>query len=327
MPSGNTHMLLVKYLPENLITEEVKTSLDIGKYFLQVGAVAPDLPYASIADKDLILTNQTELADKFHYEHTNKIPIRALQHIKSIKSTFDAHELLYLFSFFAGYLSHVVADGVMHPFVLDKVGDYATNADAHRQLEMKLDTLVYHHFTLSSGMAQELNRAELYEELKNLSANPKQTQKVMQVFRDTINNVYGMYYETNKILGWTEGLHNLFQASEGKLPHIFRGINVVNSYLSPLYNEIKDQADQILTLERPKDITRQNFLKKDKIHFIEDCIPKFYATFIPLVEKAHTYVFQDGPEITESEFFEIDLDTGRSISQKNNLEVTPSFWS
>lgn len=327
MPSGNTHILLIKYLPEDQLNEDAKNMLDAGIYFFQVGAVAPDLPYASIADEDLVLTNQAELADKFHYEHTTQVPLYALRYVKSLQNTLSRHELNYLFAFFLGYISHVVADGVMHPFVLDKVGDYKTNADAHRELEMKLDTLLYHYFTLPTGEAQELNRVEMYEELKNFD-DKRETLKVMQVFRNVIKAVYDENYNKHKILGWASGLHNLFEASEGKLPHIFRGINLINSYLSPLYEEIKDQADSILVLEKPNDPTQnRNFLKKERIHFINDCIPKFYSTFIPLVEKTYNYIFRNGPELMENDFFEIDLDTGRPIAQKNNLEITPSFWS
>ncbi|MAF79233.1 MAG: hypothetical protein CME60_13810, partial [Halobacteriovoraceae bacterium] len=53
------------------------------------------------------------------------------------------------FSFFLGFASHVVADGVIHPFVRDKVGDYDNNATEHRLLEMRLDVILLNEFTKS----------------------------------------------------------------------------------------------------------------------------------------------------------------------------------
>jgi hypothetical protein len=327
MPSGNTHILLVKNIPEDQLRLEIKNLLDAGIYFLQVGAVAPDLPYASIADSDLFLHSQMEVADDFHYKHTNQIPLLALQEIKLSIHDYSKLEQSYLFSFFCGYISHVVADGVMHPFVLDKVGEYKTHAKEHRILEMQLDVIFYHHLSLASGIPGELNRAKICDELKNLSKD-KETLAVMKVFSKTIQTVYGVSFTEEKIIDWASGLHNLFQASEGKFPQVLRGINFIKSYLSPLYEDIKHDEENILTLKSPTDPhQKDNFLKKEQIHFINDCVPQFYAKFIPLVSRAYNYIFENGPALTEDDIFGIDLDTGRPIAQHNQLDLTPSFWS
>lgn len=70
MPSGITHILLMKNLQSELPDGKLKKVLQSGRDFLQVGAVGPDLPYASIADGDLFFSNENQLADKFHYEKT-----------------------------------------------------------------------------------------------------------------------------------------------------------------------------------------------------------------------------------------------------------------
>lgn len=327
MPSGNTHILLVSNLPEETFTDPLKAILDDGIYFLQAGAVGPDLPYASIADRDLFITTQTDLADKFHYENTNQIPLLAFKELKLYATSISTKELRYSFAFFIGYMSHVIADGIMHPFVRDKVGDYKENASAHRELEMKLDVLVFHEFTKTSGLALELNHARIFEELKNLNGYKEKT-RVMKLFAQLIRDVYGITIEDSQILDWLDGLYNLFKASEGNYPQIMRGIGFINSFFSPLYAEIENDAEDILTLRKPKDPGQPaNFLKKDRIHFIRDCIPHFNHIFSKLTKKAYAYIFESGPELSEADFFEIDLDTGRPIAQKDNMNLIPTFWS
>jgi len=56
MPSGITHIFLTKKIQDELPDGLLKDILAYGSDFLTVGAVAPDLPYASIADDDFFLT-------------------------------------------------------------------------------------------------------------------------------------------------------------------------------------------------------------------------------------------------------------------------------
>jgi Zinc dependent phospholipase C len=327
MPSGNTHILLVKNLPDNVFSEELKAILDSGIYFLQAGAVAPDLPYASIADSDLFLSIQSELADNFHYEKTNQIPLLALSVLKGDKNQYSPQELRYAFAFFVGYMSHVVADGVMHPFVRDKVGDYKVNADSHRVLEMEIDVLFFHEITKVTGDSLELNYSKVFEELRNLEGYSEKT-RVMQLFNRAIREVYNVYIEDDKISDWLVGLYTMFKAAGNDYPQVFRNSKIIHSYLTPYFNEIKSREEKILILNRPKEPNETiNFLKKEHIHFIKECVPRFYEKFIPLVNQAYEYVYKNGPEITGEQLYEIDLDTGRPIAQKNNMNLIPTFWS
>lgn len=79
MAGGITHILLMKCLDDKIENTRLKNILAISMDFLQVGSIAPDLPYASIADKDFFFSTKSELADKFHYNDTNEIPLRALR--------------------------------------------------------------------------------------------------------------------------------------------------------------------------------------------------------------------------------------------------------
>jgi len=58
MASGITHILLMKNMQSLLPDGKLKKLLQSGRDFLQVGAVGPDLPYASIADDDLFFNTK-----------------------------------------------------------------------------------------------------------------------------------------------------------------------------------------------------------------------------------------------------------------------------
>src|SRR3989339_1118828 len=193
MASGITHILLMKNLQSLLPDGKLKKVLQSGRDFLQVGAVGPDLPYASIADDDLFFTTQSDLADKFHYEKTNELILKAFKEIKGIT---NAREKRFMFCFFLGFASHIIADGIIHPFVRDKVGNYHENQTAHRVLEMQLDVLLLHHLTLTSNKPINLNNSKIYDELINFDNNfYPEVGKVSQLFSKLIAEVYQQNYE------------------------------------------------------------------------------------------------------------------------------------
>jgi hypothetical protein len=326
MASGITHILLMKNL-QNIIAEgDLKQTLAAERDYLQVGAVAPDLPYASIADDDFFLTSQSELADKFHYVKTNEIPLKALVEIQKIKNQLTSKELRAYFSFFIGYLSHVMADGIIHPFVRDKVGNYHENQTAHRVLEMQLDVLFCNHLTMNSGSPLEFNNTNIHDELKNLSSDlyPEKG-KIIGLFSRLIKEVYSESYDTSLILGWVNGLHRMFGAAEG-VPKIYREIPFINNFTFSDYNDLRSKYDDILTLKTKKE-GGDNFAKKDHIHFFDDVVPHFYERFLPVAQKAYDYIYSNGTMLTENDISGIDLDTGRVLAQNNNLDLVPFFWS
>ncbi len=326
MASGITHILLMRNLSNELPDGDLKMNLASGIDFLQVGAIAPDLPYASIADNDFFLTTQSDLADKFHYEKTNEVPLQAINEIVKNKSILTKKELRYSYCFFLGYISHLIADGIIHPFVRDKVGNYKENKTAHRVLEMQLDVLFFHHLTIGTGKPIQLNYAKLHEELMNLNENNYPgTKKVIDLFSKQIKDVYDLDYNTDVILGWVQGLYRMFNVAAGEHPAIYHDIGFINDFLFDDYQELLSKYDPILTLEKPKD-RAENFLRRDRIHFFEDIIPHYYKTFIPIAQKTFEFVYKNGSSLTIDDISPIDLDTGRMIAE-NNLDVVPKYWS
>ncbi len=325
MPSGITHVLLTRSLQRKIENEALKDILAAGRDYFQIGAVGPDLPYASIVD-DYFFSNESELADNFHYNTTNQLPLKAMKRLRNFRIKTRGNDLEILdamFSFFLGFISHIIADGVIHPFVRDKVGDYKDNKAEHRKLEMCLDVLLFELL-----YKDEFNYSNIHDELINLNKDTKIQKivdKVISEFSLLIDEVYNQKYEVEKIKGWVTGLHRLFSVAEGDHPQIYRDISLFDGVLYKNKNDLIAKKDELLNLTATKE-GNKNFLAKEKINFFDDCIPRYYKIFMPRAIKAYEYVYNDGVELTDSDIPAIDLDTGRPENDRNNLKLTPVFW-
>lgn len=327
MASGITHILLMKNLQSILQESKLKKVLQSGRDFLQAGAVGPDLPYASIADDDFILKTESELADKFHYEKTNLLTLKAFERIKEQKDNYTKKGIRCLYSFFLGFASHIIADGIIHPFIRDMVGNYNENKTAHRVLEMRLDVLLYHYLTKYSGMPIELNYSNIHDELSNFY-NDKYPEKkiVLKVFSELIFEVYNEQYAPGKINGWVKGLHTMFGIAEGKHPVFYKKLPIIEDFIFSNYEDLEAKANEYLILTKPVD-RDYNFLNKPQVHFFNDCLPRFYEVFLKFANMSYDYVFNNNGSISQIDIPPIDLDTGRDLACNNNLDETPTLWS
>ncbi len=109
----------------------------LNKYymFLYLGAESPDLPYLSLSGK--------EWADAMHYKKTNSLVIsgfEALSRVWLYKTPADEIKCAWLL----GYVSHMVADAIIHPIVNAIVGPYEENKTEHRICELTMDSLIFH---------------------------------------------------------------------------------------------------------------------------------------------------------------------------------------
>jgi hypothetical protein len=324
-------MLLAKGMQERLAgveNRDLRDRLAAMQDFFLVGAVAPDLPYASAADR-FIFDSESELADSFHYDNTNSLPLLALSKVRTLHESGAAPQLVdAVFAFVLGYISHLVADGIIHPFVRDKVGDYKENSREHRALEMALDVLFLDALTVSSGEGSDFNFTNLHDDLLNFDDYGPITDLVVDAFRQCIREVYGHDLSSEKIRGWVTGLHRLFEVAEGEqFPWLYRRLEITGAFAYRNIEDIRLKRETFLCLGKPKD-RDENFLLKDKVHFLEDCVPQFYQVFVPLAERVHQYVFQPEAELTIADINipAIDLDTGRLLVAKG-LENRPVLWS
>lgn len=315
----------MKNLLSILPNGELKKILQSGRDFLQVGAVGPDLPYVSIVDGDLFFSTQSELADKFHYEKTNQLILKAFNEIKKIPGTSANKEKRLIFSFYLGFASHIIADGIIHPFVRDKVGNYHKNQTAHRVLEMQLDVLLFHHLTKKSHAPLNLNYSNIHDELINFNNDfYPEVNLVLKLFSRLISEVYNLNYNVSLINNWIKELHSMFGVAEGEHPKIYRISGFTDDFLHIDYNDLHNKYKSILTLSKPVD-SNYNFLKKNQIHYFDDCLPHFYNTFIPLANKCYDYIFNNKGELTDNDIPPINLYTGRNL-RSNNLDSIPILW-
>ena len=171
-----------------------------------------------------------------------------------------------------------------------------------------------------------LNNSNIHDELLNFDKNSDPiAESTLQLFSELIFDVYQVRYDIDLINGWVTGLYRMFSVAEGEHPNFYRIVSFVNDFLFEDYDNLRDKYESILVLEKPKD-RAHNFLRKDTVHFFDDCIPKFNEVFIPLAQKCFNYVYYNKDKPTELDIPPIDLDTGRDLAQSTNLDLTPTLW-
>jgi hypothetical protein len=307
MPSGITHILLAKEIPGYIRNNRsLKALLSRGLPFLMPGSVGPDLPYASIADGDLFFRDQSELADKLHHEKTNQPALYAFSEIKKMKNTLTDDELDALFCFFTGYAAHIIADGIMHPFVRDKVGDYEPNQSAHRILELKLDVIYLWYLTKDTGRPLNFNFTNIHDRLLDITSFSYRN-KIFELYSSFIKEIYKLDYSPDLIAGWVDGLHRMFSIAEGNHPKIYKDLPLIKSYLFSDIIDLQNDIEKICLLTETIDNRPENFLKQPQVHFLEDCVPIFFSAAVTMIKRVYDYIYKDGPELTG-----MDILPGRS---------------
>lgn len=322
MPSGFTHILLAKTFTEksNLVDHELGLLLAENMKYFQLGALGPDLPYSQLMG----LTNRgsAKLADKFHYIKTNNIPIRAFYRIKSLAGD----EKDQSFAFFLGYCCHVVADGIIHPFIRDKVGDYSQNQTAHRTLEMRIDVLFLNELTKLSGHAQNLNYTNLHDQI--LDPLSKKFDHISSLFSRLIFEIYGDKISKEEIEEWVKDMHKVLETAENENNQFYAKLPILKDYLfKDLASVLENSENDILLKVGDAKGREINFAGRD-IHFFNDCLPSFYNAFKNVAIDAFDFVYNDGTKFTNTSFPGINLDTGRPllVADGNDLNSKASFW-
>ena len=327
MASGISHMLISQKVLSELAESDLKNYLMGNLEFIYVGSVGPDLPYLSILDTDLF-KQEKKVADLFHYTDTDQIVLRGLQKVKSSKESLEIRAAQ--FTFLMGYGSHVIIDGVIHPYVRDMVGDYKGNETAHRKLEMSFDVYLYELFRGAEMNYSEFHKNVLLIEDSELKA------EVLSFFSLLIHDVYGSNEEfqkdakdvtPEKIQKWISALCLSLEVAEGDFPWIYR--KLLGERGVSFYNieDIKNEESKNLFLRLPVDSEEKslscNFLQSDKeVDFINEVVPLCEQRVSLFWKCAFGYVFE-GAE--EPDFPAINLDTGRLLSRPSLNEI-PYYW-
>ena len=332
MPSGISHMLLSRYLPVNEDRPYLNKQRFNLRFFL-VGSIAPDLPYASLTDNNF-LDSDSEIADLFHFAHTgqnpdqapNRLPLLGLERVKTyLEQGADKRGCDAFFWFLVGYASHVIADGVCHPFVMDKVGRYeGSNKAEHRALEMGLDVLLFKHFTGDSGHAIEAGYARMDSFIKGFN-ELKSSDIVCHHFAGLIESVYGVGARPAEIRGWVAGISRLFCLATGRWPAWFRNLDLTRPYVFREIDDLDGHEDDYLVLQGAK-CWDGNFRGMERVNFLIDCLPRFNTLMAAFLYKAWAYVYEAGPAPDAVDLPACSLDTGRPVGDFDNVALVPSFW-
>lgn len=322
MPSGFTHMLLAKTFPEKAGIKDDDLGLLLDSYmsYFQLGAIAPDLPYSQQL-MSITGRKETKLADNFHYENTTGVPLKAFEKLKKLKG----EERDQAFAFFLGFVAHIVADGIIHPYVRDKVGDYHENQNEHRMLEMRLDVFFLHELTKGHGSSLNLNYTNFHDQildpLKNFG-------HISRIFADAISEVYGAKVESSDVEEWVGDMHTMLELAESSNNQYYAIVPGLKGYLFKDKDDVlKNHQDDLILRKNDAKKREINFAGRD-VHFFDDCLPSFYKVFKQIAQPAYDFIYNDGPELNSSNFPAINLDTGRPLvaNAGNDLDASAAYW-
>lgn len=324
MPSGITHMMISKRALDNLADDHEGKISDLlqqqsGLYI--AGCVAPDLPYMTMMDLN-VFSKRTEIADSMHYDKTNAVPLMGLEIAKNEfeagrKETADA-----LFAFYIGYCSHVIADGVVHPYVRDQVGDYSVAAKQHRALEMKLDVFIAREL-----LGAETNKISFHDEISWIK-DATHLELVCNSFASALKTIYNHDVTGVEVRKWLDVMQMIFDLATGDFPLWYQGVmKDLGATFSDL-TTIENERAKILFLEMPIDAGPKglptNYMGVEKVDFFKDVLPKYFELYHHLQIKAYQYVFENGPS-PDSLLPAMNLDTGRLLASES-LTSKPALY-
>ncbi|HBG47803.1 MAG TPA: hypothetical protein DDW94_12565 [Deltaproteobacteria bacterium] len=114
------------------------SNLLMNNHFVMLGSVGPDYPYLSELKNNILKLHSW--ADRMHYENTGGFVIEGIKNLQNLK---DKEEFKVCLPWLCGYVTHLIADTVIHPVVNAIVGPYIFNSTEHRHCEMIQDSFIF----------------------------------------------------------------------------------------------------------------------------------------------------------------------------------------
>ena len=162
MPASIAHMLLSQLCRKSLLSreryQEFTVILEKHKTYMELGSVGPDLPYyenAAKATLNLLLDRSDkpmgvdQWSYQLHSKHPNVFPLKMIE-IAWRESNLNIEEWEedddQKFAFICGFLTHIAADQIIHPWVNQIAGPYYKGGDhreRHRECEVYQDVVIY----------------------------------------------------------------------------------------------------------------------------------------------------------------------------------------
>ena len=254
MPGTYAHLTLAGLLSASNVLDSVdnfpvEAKISILDYtnFCELGAVSPDYPYLHVIDPKACIW-----ADLMHLQRTDKMIISGVEAIRALDDKCKPKA----FAWFAGFVSHIVADMTIHPVVELKVGPYEQNKTQHRICEMHQDSYIFPRINVGNIGASEY----LYNGIAPCSetgAAIKLNRTVSGAWNSILQECYPEQYQSNapKIDIWHASFIAVVSASE-RGPQLFalgRHVAVGAGLTYPRYNQIdKQYISNLKTPEGPR---------------------------------------------------------------------------
>jgi len=238
-------------------------------HFVNLGAAGPDYPYLTDLLSGMIKIHTW--ADRMHYENTGEFLKVAATNLLNRKG----EEFEICLSWFCGFISHVIADIIVHPMVNAIVGPYHFNSKEHQHCEMIQDSYIF----------QEIKGTELryseYLELLKLCSGPNGDEAIHPAIRSY----------------WTEILKANHPGGEDKFDHILPNdwhenfLSRIGSAEDPVAAFRHAREEKNLAYKRVKDITapeRSRFIENVRLpngktgRFREDVFDKAVSKVIEI---------------------------------------------
>ena len=270
-------------------------------HFVTLGAVGPDFPYLSELKNNLLKLHSW--ADRMHYENTDEFVKYGIANLLKLKEQNKQQDFEICLSWLCGYVTHLLADSIIHPVVNAVVGPYLFNSGEHRHCEMIQDTFIFH----------EIKKVELryadYVDLIKMCSDPEDEDLINPAIKDFWTDTLKMSHPGGKDKfnsidpdDWHENFLSIISNVSDPIP-IFRHIGEEKNLVYKKVSEIDDE-------ERKRFIEEIN-LPGNKIgRFKEDAFNKAVEKVIEVWQKLFVDIEQTNPDNCTSYIKDWNLDTG-----------------
>lgn len=238
-----------------------------------------------------------------HYENTDDFVKYGMSNLLKLKEQNRQQDFEICLSWLCGYVTHLLADSIIHPVVNAIVGPYLFNSGEHRHCEMIQDVFIFHDIK-----KVELRYAD-YVDLIKMCSDPEDEDLINLSIKDFWTDTLKMSHpggkdKFNKIDpdDWHENFLSIISNVSDPIP-IFRHIGEEKNLVYKKVSEIDDE-------ERKRFIEEIN-LPGNKIgRFKDDAFNKAVEKVIEVWQKLFADIEQQNPENCVSYVKNWNLDTG-----------------
>lgn len=270
-------------------------------HFVTLGAVGPDYPYLSELKNNLLKLHSW--ADRMHYENTGKFVKYGIANLIKLKEQNKQQDFEICLSWLCGYVTHLLADSIVHPVVNTVVGPYLFNSGEHRHCEMIQDTFIFHAIK-----KVELKYAD-YADLMQMCSDPDEENRINPAIKNFWTETLEMSHPEGKDKfdkidpdDWHENFLYIINKVSDSTP-IFRHIGEKKHLF---YKKVGD-----ITIEERKKFIEEVKLPGNKIgKFKEDVFDKAVEKVIEVWQKLFVDIEQKNPDNCISYVKNWNLDTG-----------------